>query len=87
VAMDDPSPKAEAIQKRQNIETIIVREGEQRSRLEADLIVNQQSIVDRLQEALGVGIPFDTVAKLAGVSRQTLYRWQEVRRRGTAEGD
>lgn len=78
--MDDPSPKAEALQKRQNIETIIVREGEQRSRLEADLVVNQQSIVDRLKEALEVGIPFDTVAKLAGISRQTLYRWQGVRR-------
>ncbi len=84
--MNDPSPTAERLHKRQGIERLIVEEGERRARLEDELLVNQQSIMDRLKEALAVGIPFDTVAKLVGVSRQTLYRWQEVARRLHAEG-
>jgi hypothetical protein len=34
-----------------------------------------------------VGIPFDTYAKLVGVSRQTLYRWRDMKARlqATAE--
>jgi DNA-binding XRE family transcriptional regulator len=31
-----------------------------------------------MRDAAEVGIPFDTYAKLVGVSRQTLYRWRDA---------
>jgi DNA invertase Pin-like site-specific DNA recombinase len=82
---DDLSPKAAWLHKRQGVERLLVKDGEQRIKLESELIANQQSIVDRLKEAHEVGIPFDGAAKLVGVSRQTLYRWQELARRQASE--
>jgi transposase-like protein len=40
------------------------------------LVTSPQNIVDVVPEALQAGIPFDGIAKLIGVPRQTLYRWR-----------
>jgi DNA invertase Pin-like site-specific DNA recombinase len=56
--------------------------GRKHGRLLDDVASNRQFIVEELiPKSAEAGIPLDTLAKLLGVSRQTLYRWQEVSRR------
>jgi DNA invertase Pin-like site-specific DNA recombinase len=50
-------------------------------RLESELAANIEAIVAAIPKAIEASISFDAIAKLVGVSRQTLYRWQEVTRR------
>ena len=69
------------IQARRSIEDQIVKLGSERNRLESELGGNIEAIVAAIPKAIEAGIPFDGIAKLVGVSRQTLYRWQEVARR------
>ena len=85
--MDDRSPQAQRLQKKHNIETLAVEAGEQRAKLDDELAANTQWIIDLMPQAMEAGIPFDTFAKLVGVSRQTLYRWREVAARLRAEAD
>ena len=61
---------------RREIEDRIIKLGERRRQLQGKVDKNTQNIVDVLPEALRAGIPFDGVAKLIGVPRQTLYRWR-----------
>jgi hypothetical protein len=83
--MNNQDPIAEhqaaRINKRHGIETLAVEAGEKRAKLDDELAVNTQWIIDLMPKALEAGIPLDTFAKLVGVSRQTLYRWREVVRR------
>ncbi len=69
------------LQARRAIEDNLIRLGSERTRLEGELAANISVILAAIPKATEVGIPFDGVAKLVGVSRQTLYRWQEVARR------
>jgi DNA invertase Pin-like site-specific DNA recombinase len=69
------------LQARRAVEDELVRLGSKRNRLESELAANIEAIVAAIPKAIETGIPFDGVAKLVGVSRQTLYRWQEVARR------
>ncbi len=71
------------MQARRQIEDWAVTLGHERHNLESGLSVNTQRIIDLMPQALAAGIPLDGYAKLVGVSRQTLYRWQEVSRRLT----
>jgi transcriptional regulator with XRE-family HTH domain len=61
------------------VEDELIRLGSERSRLERQLGVNLEQIVDAIPEATAAGISFDHIAGLVGVSRQTLYRWQRSR--------
>jgi DNA-binding transcriptional regulator YiaG len=80
---DDLSPQAKRLRKKQTIETLAVEVGDERAKLEDELLVNRQSIMDRMKEAREVGIPFDAFAKLVRVSRQTLYRWEDSQNAGS----
>ena len=71
----------ENLQARRTVEDELVRLGSERNRLESDLAANIEAIVASIPQAIEASIPFDGIAKLVGVSRQTLYRWQEVTRR------
>jgi len=72
---------ARDLQARRAVEDELVRLGAERDRLESDLAANIEAIVASIPQAIEASIPFDGIAKLVGVSRQTLYRWQEVTRR------
>jgi hypothetical protein len=65
------------IQVRRSIEDQIVKLGSERTRLENELGANIEAIVAAIPKAIEADIPFDGIAKLVGVSRQTLYRWRE----------
>jgi hypothetical protein len=71
------------LQARRAVEDELVQLGSERNRLESELASNIEAIVAAIPKAIETGIPFDGVARLVGVSRQTLYRWQEVTRRLT----
>jgi transposase-like protein len=60
------------------VEDRLVALGMERSQLEAKLGENLEAIVDQIPAATDAGIPFDRIAHLVGVSRQTLYRWRDV---------
>ncbi len=66
---------------RREIEDQLVRLGRERHDLEARLAEIHGAIARLIPEATLAGIPLELAAKLVGVSRQTLYRWQEVARR------
>jgi len=76
--MDEIPPEIRA---RREIEDQALLLGAERRNLESGLTVNTQRIIDLMPQALAAGMPLDGFAKLVGVSRQTLYRWQEVARR------
>jgi DNA invertase Pin-like site-specific DNA recombinase len=69
------------IQARREVEDQLVQLGSKRNKLESKMAANIESIVAAIPRATEAGIPFDGIARLVGVSRQTLYRWQEVARR------
>jgi DNA invertase Pin-like site-specific DNA recombinase len=77
--------KAAKLAKRHGIETLAQKAGAERAKLDDELAANTQWIIDLMPDAIEAGIPFDTYAKLVGVSRQTLYRWKGVVRRLNAE--
>ncbi|MGD0197556.1 MAG: helix-turn-helix domain-containing protein [Solirubrobacteraceae bacterium] len=64
------------IEARRAIEDELIRLGSERSRLEAEAGANLEAIVDVVPRATEAGIPLDEVARLVGVSRQTLHRWR-----------
>lgn len=64
------------LQARRAVEDELVRLGSERGRLENEAGANLEAIVAAIPKATNVGIPFDGIAQLVGVSRQTLYRWQ-----------
>jgi transposase-like protein len=70
------------IQVRRSIEDQIVKLGSERNRLESELGANIEAIVAAIPKAIEAGIPFDGIAKLVGVSRQTLYRWRDEASKG-----
>jgi hypothetical protein len=60
------------------VEDRLVQLGAERTQLDAKLGENLEAIVDEIPAATEAGIPFDRIAHLVGVSRQTLYRWRDV---------
>ena len=72
--------RQEKLEIRQGYEREAAETGVKRARLEDDLAATTQWIVEFMPTALQAGIPLDTYAKFVGVSRQTLYRWQEAKR-------
>jgi hypothetical protein len=57
------------LQRRRFIEDEAIRLGAERATLDEKLTNNTGEIIDRMRDAAEVGIPFDTYAKLVGVSR------------------
>lgn len=75
--MNDTPPD---IQAKRTVEDEAIKLGKSRREIERREIANIQAIVDLIPRAVAVGVSFDQLAKLIGVSRQTLYRWQEAAR-------
>jgi len=74
--------KAEKLEWRQGIERLALETGQSHARHLDDLASSRQFIVEELiPKAADAGIPFDALARLLGISRQTLYRWQGASRR------
>jgi hypothetical protein len=69
------------IQARRAVEDRAIQLGGERRDLDNRVAANTQAIIDLLPNAVDAGVPFDHVATLVGITRQTLYRWQEVARR------
>jgi len=71
--------KAEKLEWRQGLETLALETGQKHAQHLDDLASSRQFIVEQLiPKATDAGIPFDALAKLLGISRQTLYRWQQA---------
>ena len=60
------------------MEDDLLRLGSERNRLESEVGKNLEHIVDAIPAATQAGLSFDEVARLVGVSRQTLHRWRSV---------
>jgi transcriptional regulator GlxA family with amidase domain len=73
------------IQARREVEDRAAQLGAERSELENKAATNIDAILDLLHDAEEAGIPLDQIARLVGVSRQTLYRWREVARHLAAD--
>lgn len=71
------------MQARRAIEDRAIALGNERRALDSNLAVNTQAIIDLLRDAQGAGIPYEHLAEMVGVSRQTLHRWREVARKLT----
>ena len=67
---------AEDLQHQREIEDRAIALGDERNALDDQLGKNTTAIIELLRDWEGSGIPFDRLASLVGVSRQTLYRWQ-----------
>jgi triphosphoribosyl-dephospho-CoA synthetase len=78
--MDDLSPAAARQRKRENIQKLAAEWGAERSKLEEDMATNTGVILDHIPVALEAGLSMEAYAALVGVSRQTLYRWQDSAR-------
>jgi transcriptional regulator GlxA family with amidase domain len=66
------------IQARRTIEDEAIRLGAERADLDNKLAGNMQATMDLMHQALAVGIGIDQLARMVGVSRQTLHRWRNV---------
>jgi hypothetical protein len=66
------------VQARRSIEDRAAKLGKERSKLDSGLATNTQAIIDLLRDATGSGVPYEHIATLVGVSRQTLFRWREI---------
>jgi hypothetical protein len=69
------------LQAKREVEDEAIRLGEERRDLDERTTNNTQAVIDLLPRAADAGVPFDHVATMVGVTRQTLYRWQEIARR------
>lgn len=65
------------LQARRELEDRAIALGAERRELDARQKGNLGAIVGLIHDAEGI-LPLEDIAKLVGVSRQTLYRWQEV---------
>ncbi len=72
--MNDLPPEIAA---RRVIEDRAAKLGATRSILEADLNENTAQIKVLLRDAEGSGVPYDQLAALLHVSRQTIFNWRE----------
>jgi DNA invertase Pin-like site-specific DNA recombinase len=71
--------KAAKLEWRQGLERLALETGQKHAQHLDDLASSRQFIVEELiPKAAEAGISFDALAKLLGISRQTLYRWQEA---------
>jgi hypothetical protein len=66
------------IQARRAVEDRALQLAEERRNLNNYLAANTQAIIDLIRDAANAGVPFDHLATLVGISRQTLYRWREI---------
>jgi Homeodomain-like domain len=66
------------IQARRAIEDRAATLGAQRRELNQRLEANTHAMIDLVREAGGSGIPFEQLAALLGVSRQTIFNWREL---------
>ncbi len=75
------------IEIRRSIEDRAIALGDERGRLDDQLSKNIDEILALMREweEADQPIPFDRLASLVGVSRQTLYRWRDVAARLRAE--
>ncbi|HXM87033.1 MAG TPA: helix-turn-helix domain-containing protein [Solirubrobacteraceae bacterium] len=73
--MTDLPPEVEL---RRAIEDRAIQLGTERHDLDSRLAANTQGIIDLLHDAQGAGVPYEQLAALVGVSRQTLFRWRET---------
>ncbi len=75
---DDVERLLSETQARRAVEDEAIRLGAERADLDNKLADNTEATIDLMHEALAVGIGFDQLARMVGVSRQTLHRWRNV---------
>jgi transcriptional regulator with XRE-family HTH domain len=61
---------------RRDVEDRAAKLGVQRAALTAKTNENTAAVKLLLPAALAAGVPMETIAKLTGVSRQTLHQWR-----------
>jgi hypothetical protein len=64
------------IQARREVEDRAAKLGVQRATMKAAMNENTASVKALLPTALAADVPMETIAKLTGVSRQTLHAWR-----------
>lgn len=70
--------KTDKLEGRYGLERLAIETGAKHAEHANDVLASRQFIVEELMpKATEAGIPFDAVAKLLGISRQTLYRWRD----------
>jgi Homeodomain-like domain-containing protein len=71
--------KAAKLAHRQGLETLALEYGKKQAEHLDELRSIRQFIVEELlPKSAAAGIPFERVAELLGVSRQTIYRWRQA---------
>lgn len=72
--------KMGALEWRHGLEQLAIETGAKHAEHVNDVAASRQFIVEELMpKAAEAGIPFDTLANLLGLSRQTLYRWRDIK--------
>ena len=66
------------LQAKREVEDQAIKLGEERRELDERVAANIQAVIDVLPKAADAGVPFDHIATMVGVSRQTLYRWRDA---------
>jgi DNA-binding transcriptional regulator YiaG len=69
-----------SIKARREIEDRAAQLGAKRAKLQSRLAANTSSMTELVRRAEGSGIPYEELAALLGVSRQTLFNWREAAR-------
>ncbi len=64
------------IRAQREVEDRAAQLGVQRAALNTETAANTANVKELLPQALAVGVPMETIAKLTGVSRQTLHQWR-----------
>jgi hypothetical protein len=77
-----------SIKARRDLEDRAAELGAKRAKLQARLESNTSAMTALVGRAEGSGIPYEQLAALLGVSRQTLFNWREAARaRETSEAE
>jgi transcriptional regulator with PAS, ATPase and Fis domain len=71
--------KAAKLERKQALERLALETGQKYAQLANEMASDRQFIVEELMpQAVEASISVEALAQLLGISRQTLYRWQEA---------
>jgi DNA invertase Pin-like site-specific DNA recombinase len=64
------------IKAQRDVEDRAAQLGVQRAALNIKSAENSAAVKELLPDALATGVPMETIARLTGISRQTLHQWR-----------